>query len=215
MPTGSGRRLGRRPARRRRRADDGELAMTRARKIAGRVTFVGCRPRRPRPADQRTRVDALRQRRDRRTPTPPCPTSIRACAVGRDPRTRGARRPTPPRRARPRPAPAPPSSGWWPGTPFVDDDAVREALAVARTGRAVRRRPGRVDRAPAPLPTPACRSARVHTEADLRQTRRGRLRRCWPGRRARSLLTVAGGSGHLRRRSSSCRAGSSPTPRSP
>ncbi len=60
---GVGRRLGRRAARRRRSHDDGEHHMTRARKPAGHVTFVGAGPGRPRPAD-----DQCDRRRSR---TPP------------------------------------------------------------------------------------------------------------------------------------------------
>ena len=135
----------RRPDRRRRRSDDGELDMTRARKVRRPRHLRRCRPRRPGAAGGRRRRGAAtrrrRRRRRRRSGRDHRADARREVAAGR-----GRCRPRPPSCCSPRRAAGSTVVRLVAGDPFADDAAVKEAAGRRQDRRAVRRRARRPDR---------------------------------------------------------------------
>ena len=212
MPTGVGRRLAADLLADGADNDDGELVMTRARKTAGRITFVGAGPGDPglltvHAVDALQRADVVYRRRR------PCPTrsarsprrdrANRRGHAGRD--GQGAARRGPhrrrrraPRRRRCRSPTTTRSRRRWPSPRTVG--AVRR-----RARRRARRRHGRLRRRAGRR---GAHRGRPATTSDASTSTRSRTA---PGT---LVLTVAGRRRHATSASSSSPTASSPTPRS-
>ena len=119
--------------------------MTRARKIVGRLSFVGAGPGDPELLSRRA-VELVSAAEIVFADTD-VPESITALIRGEHrPVTAGRRTPRPRGPRWPRPAPGSVVVRLVTGDPFTADEVVREVLAAARTDRPGRRCPGRHDR---------------------------------------------------------------------